>query len=329
MPGGTKVYAYTLDSENGVVVEVLNLGGTIMKVLVDDKDGNPVDVVLGRACFEEYLNNISYFGATIGRNAGRIKDGELKIDDKVFNLSINRDNDCLHGGFVGFDKKVWDVVEEKDSLVMSCFSPNGEEGFPGNLEVTLKYTLTKDNSLRIEYSAKSDADTACNITNHSYFNLSGHESGDIFEQILYMNTDKYIPGGRVEDTAPVDDTPFDFRTEKPFGRDMYADHPEIQRTDGFDHHFVINGDGYRLAARAKSLKTGIGMEVYTNQPIIVLYTANGLDEGMRKGDIEYKPYGAFCLETQAYPTMDKEIAYPNIILRKGEEYSHIVEYKFI
>lgn len=332
---GKDVYSYVLDNEKGVAVEILSYGGIVTKILVKDKNGAVQDVVLGRASLEEYENNLGYIGATIGRHANRIAKGEFELNGTVFKVSTNENGNSLHGGTVGFDKKIWDVkeVEGENAVILEYTSADGEEGFPGELKVSMKYSVTDDNSFRIEYNAVSDKDTICNLTNHSYFNLSGHESGAVYNQIMQINAECYTPnnaeGMPTGEVLSVAGTPFDFRAPKPIGQDIKSDFEQISMFGGFDHNFPISGKGYRLAARAASLETGITMEVYTDQPAMQFYTSNGLTEGVKKGDREYKVHDAFCCETQVFPNSMAHSHYPDPILKAGDTYKHICEYKFI
>lgn len=335
MPDGTQIYAYNLDNGKGVSVEVINYGGIVTKLLVKDKNGDVQDVVLGRASLEEYLSNDGYIGAAIGRHANRIAKGQFEINGEKFSVGINEGANSLHGGVVGFDQKVWTVTEVpgENAVIMSYVSVDGEEGFPGTLTVSMKYSVTDENAFKIEYSAVSDKDTVCNFTNHSYFNLSGHESGYIGEQVLQINSGFYTPNDSecmpTGEVLSVEGTPFDFRAPKPIGQDIDADFPQVQAVGGFDHNFMISGTGYRIAAVASSLATGITMQVFTNQPAMQLYTANALGTGVHKGSYEYKIHDAFCLETQVVPNAMAHRHYPGPLLKKGEVYSHITEYRFV
>lgn len=333
LPNGDEVYAYTLNNDRGVSVEILNYGGIVTKLLVNDKNNKPVDVVLGRASLEEYLNNDGYIGAAIGRHANRIADSKFTLNGAVYEVGKNENGNSLHGGVIGFDKKIWDVTEGENSVILKLTSPDGEEGFPGTLEVTMIYSVTDDNSFKIEYKAVSDKDTVCNLTNHSYFNLGGHESGDIAPQIMQINADFYTPndseGMPTGEICSVSGTPFDFRVPKPIGQDINSDFEQTKMFGGYDHNYVINGTDYRLAAVATSPTTGITMKTYTNQPGMQLYTANMLGKGVHKGDYEYQVHGAFCLETQVFPNSMKHTHFPTPVLKKGEEYIHICEYKFV
>ena len=330
---GEEIYSYSFG--NGTVTaEIINYGGIVTKLLVKDKNGDTVDVVLGRASLAEYEKNDGYIGAAIGRHANRIAKGEFEVGGAVYHAGINENDNSLHGGVVGFDQKVWTVTEcpDENAIILEYTSADGEEGFPGTLKTVMKYSVTDENALKIEYNAVSDKDTVCNLTNHSYFNLNGHEEGSIDGHILKINADFYTPndneGMPTGEVLSVSGTPFDFTEEKPIGRDINDKAEQIQMFGGFDHNFAIKGFGYRTAAVAKGDKSGIVMEVLTNQPAMQLYTANALPEGVHKAEKEYKIHDAFCLETQVFPNAMAHSHYPNPVLKAGEAYIHITEYKF-
>lgn len=338
---GEQVYAYTLDNQKGICAEILNYGGIVRSLRVTGSDGNTTDVILGYETMEEYYINEGYLGAIIGRNSNRIENACFELNGKTYNLNKNDGIHNLHGGLNAFNSRVWDVIENDDadepSIVLSITSPDGEEGFPGTIDVTVTYTITSNNALMINYKAKSDTDTICNLTNHSYFNLSGHNSGNIYNQTLKLNSSFYTPN--IEDCMPngevlsVKGTPMDFTSPKPIGKDINADFEQIKLFGGYDHNFAINGRGYRLCAEASSPDTGITMEVYTDQPAVQLYTANGIEDGEYHGPYKdgayYKIHCAFCLETQCFPNAMKYSHYPSPILKKNEVYDHTTEYRFI
>ena len=332
---GEKVYCYTLDNGNGLSAEILSLGGIIKNIYVEDKNGNKTDVVLGRNNLEEYEKNDGYLGAAIGRHANRISNSKFTLNGVEYSVGANENGNSLHGGFVGFDKKVW-AVEEKDgeepSLVMSITSPDGEEGFPGTLELKMTYTITKYNSFKIHYYAVCDKDTVCNLTNHSYFNLGGHASGAIDNQILQMNSSFFTPNNDAcmptGEVWAVQGTPFDFRVPKPFGQDINSDFEQTEKFGGYDHNFIIDGRGFRTFAVVKSLDTGISMEVKSDLPSVQLYTANMLSEGCYKDGEKYGKHNAFCLETQCFPNAMEHSHYPGPVLKKGEAYDTVTEYVF-
>ena len=309
LTNGQDITAYLLDNGNGVSARILNYGGIVRNLYVEDKNGVKTDVVLGRETMEDYLNNDGFLGALIGRHANRIAGGEFELNGTKYNVGLNEGKNSLHGGINGFDKKVWSAEEvdgEEPSLKLSIVSEDGEEGFPGTLKVTVTYTLTKENALKINYSAVTDKDTVVNLTNHSYFNLAGHASGTIDNQILQINSEFYTPNDSecmpTGEVLSVMGTPFDF---------------------------AISGRGYRLCAIAKCLENGITMEVYTDKPGVQLYTSNGLPEGIYKEGAKYSTHQAFCLETQYFPNGMKNSHFIAPILKVGDEYNFTTEYKFI
>lgn len=336
MPNGEKVYSYLLDNGQGLSAEILNYGGIIKNLYVTDKNGVKTDVALGRGTLEDYLKNDGYLGALIGRHANRIKKGTFILNGETYNVGVNEGNNSLHGGKVGFDKKIWGVNEidgNEPALALTLLSSDGEEGFPGNLKVTVVYTLTKNNGVKIEYTAVSDKDTVTNLTNHTYFNLAGHASGVIDKQTLQINSSFYTPndneGMPTGEVMNVEGTPFDFRQAKPIGRDICSDFDQIEMYEGFDHNYAISGRGFRLAATACCLENGVTMEVYTNQPAMQLYTSNALSSGIYKDGAKYEQHQAFCLETQCFPNAMEHSHYPSPLLKEGEEYHHVTEYRFI
>ncbi len=336
MPSSEKVYSYLLDNGQGLSAEILNYGGIIKNLYVTDKNGIKTDVALGRDTLEDYLKNDGYLGALIGRHANRIKKGMFVLNGETYHVGINEGNNSLHGGNVGFGQKIWevDVIDENEpALALTLLSPDGEEGFPGSLKVKVVYTLTKNNAIKIEYTAVSDKDTVTNLTNHTYFNLAGHASGVIDKQTLQINSDFYTPndneGMPTGEVLSVEGTPFDFRTAKPIGQDIRADFDQIEMYEGFDHNYAISGRGYRLAAVAGCAENGITMEVYTNQPAMQLYTSNALTDGIYKEGARYGQHQAFCLETQCFPNAMEHSHYPSPCLKANEEYNHVTEYRFI
>ena len=333
-PSGEQIFAYTLG--NGQIkAEILNYGGILKNLYVTGADGKETDVVLGRGSLEEYLSNSGYLGALIGRHANRIANAQFILNGEKYAVGKNEGNNSLHGGLNGFDKKVWSVVEhdgEEPSLEMAIVSADGEEGFPGRLSVVVTYSITKDNALKINYRAKSDKDTVVNLTNHAYFNLAGHDSGKIDNQVLQINSSFYTPNS--SDCMPTGEilsvtaTPFDFRVPKPIGQDIDADFEQIEMFGGYDHNFVVDGCGYRLAAIASCEETGITMETYTDKPGVQLYTSNGLKEGVYKDGAKYGVHCGFCLETQYFPNSMSYPFFPSPVLRAGKEYNFTTEYRF-
>lgn len=333
---GKNVYQYTLDNGNGMIAEILSYGGIIKSLTVNDKEGIGVDVVLGRDTLEEYFENNGCFGAAIGRNGNRIENAEFELGGKKYKLAKNKGEHNIHGGLVGFNKRVWNVketeAEGEPSLIMTLVSPDGEEGFPGTVTVTMTYTLTKENSLKINYKAVSDKDTIINLTNHSYFNLNGHASGEVYDQILYINSSFYTPNNK--DCIPTGEilsvmgTPFDFRVPKPVGQDIDADFEQIEMFGGYDHNLIIDGEGFRTGAVLKSEKTGIVMEMKTDCPGVQLFSDNFTSDRVYKDGALYGKHNGICLETQKYPNATKYKHFPSTVVKVGELYETTTEYKF-
>lgn len=330
---GKEVWQYTLSNKNGMTVKILNYGGTITDVITPDRNGNPGNVVLGFDVLDGYLQKGNpLFGCLVGRYANRIANAQFVLDGKTYHLPANENGNTLHGGINGFNKKVWNAVflSSENALRLSYLSPDGEEGFPGNLDVTVVYTLTEENELIITYSAQTDAPTPVNLTNHSYFNLSaGAETTvlyhDLTLQAMYytLTNNKVIPTG---DMAPVKDTPYDFNSSKKIGRDI------AQTGNGYDNNFVLGNTSGNLRSFSILYHAASGrlMETATSQPGVQLYTANYLSDKLlyTHNNLKYGKYGAVCLETQHYPDSPNQPAFPSTILRPGENYHQVTVYKF-
>jgi aldose 1-epimerase len=329
---GQAITEYTLTNANGMQLSVMNYGGTITKLMVPGKDGKLGDVVLGYESLDGYLQRANpYFGALIGRYGNRIGHAKFTLDGQTYNLPPNDHGNTLHGGVKGFDKVVWNAEKQGDSsLKLTYHSKDGEQGFPGNLDVTVVYTLTPDNSVKIDYTATTDKATPVNLTNHAYYNLSAGADSTILKDELELNADKYtpvdallIPTGQIAD---VKGTPFDFTTSKPIGRDI------AQVKGGYDHNWVLNKSGNELskAATVYDPASGRVMEVYTTQPGIQFYTGNFLDGTLTntKGGAKYVQHGALCLETQHFPDSPNKPNFPSTILKPGETYQSTTVYKF-
>lgn len=326
---GKDVYCYTLSNDK-IETEIITYGGAIRTLKVPSKSGKKVDVVLGYNDLDSYVNNGGALGALIGRFGNRIEKGKFTLNDIEYNLEINNGPNSLHGGFYGFDKQVWDAEVVDEKLKLSYFSKDGEGGYPANLWVTVIYSIN-DTSLKIEYSAESDADTVINLTNHTYFNLNGEGAGDILDNLIFIDADQITPVD--ENLIPHGDfecvlgTPFDLRTMQPIGKDIDKPHMVMQNCNGYDTNYVLNGAGYRLCAIAESVKTGIRMECFTDQPGVQFYTANFLKGEVGKSGAYHRRYG-FCLETQNYPNAVNCKTYPSAILKKGQKYQTTTEFKF-
>lgn len=338
MPNGKDVDTYTFKNTNGMQVKICAYGGTIISALVPDKSGQLIDVILGYDNLESYLNGDKYFGALIGRFGNRIQYGKFTLNGKEYKLAQNNGENHLHGGIKGFGKVVWDakiIEDEPNTLELSYFSADGEEGYPGNLKVKVRYVLTEDNALEINYFATTDEDTIVNLTNHAYFNLSGHSSGDVLNQKLMINADEFtvndnysIPTGEIRS---VENTPMDFRTLTPIGKNINSDYEQIVFGKGFDHNWVLNTNGSVevKAAQAIDENTGIIMDVYTTTPGVQFYSANFLDgSDIGKANAIYNIRNAFCLETQYFPNSINCSNFKSPILRVGETYKHKTIYKF-
>lgn len=329
---GKPVTEYTLKNSSGMQVSILNYGGTVTRIIVPDKNGNMGDVVFGFDSFDGYLQkNEPYFGALIGRFANRIANAKFSLDGRTYTLAANNNGNSLHGGNKGFDKVLWTAQKLSDSsLKLNYQSKDGEEGYPGNVDVEVIYTLSSDNSLKLDYTATTDKATPINLTNHSYFNLSAGKDSTILNHELQLNAEKYtpvndklIPTGEI---AEVKNTPMDFKQPKTIGRDIE------KVKGGYDHNWVLdrNGNGLEKAATLYEPNSGRFMEVFTTQPGIQFYSGNFLDGTLqytKKGQ-KYVQHGALCLETQHYPDSPNRPAFPNTILKPGEVYRQTTVYKF-
>ena len=325
---GTQVTCWKLTNENGLTAEVLDYGVTIQSLIVPDKKGNPVDVVLGYDTLEEYVSSDDYLGATIGRFANRIKNACFELNGKTYPLYANNGANHLHGGKRGFDKYVCDSKQAGDTVVFSRVSPDGEDGYPGNLKISVTFGW-KGNYLSIAYDAQADQDTIVNLTNHSYFNLNGAGNGNINQHMMQIAADSYTfnaedctPTGEI---VPVEGSAMDFRTPKTIGRDADSDDPSVKPFDGYDSNFVLSG---HPIATTVGDQTGITMITDTDQPGVQLYTANSLTDRKGKGGKDYGFRSAFCLETQHYPDCIHHPDWPSCILRAGEKFHSVTTYTF-
>ena len=322
---------------NGTVeASILTYGATVSELKVPGRDGQIRDVVLGYDTLKEYEENTCYFGATVGRVANRIGEGKFVLNGQDYTLAQNNGPNCLHGGIVGFDRKIWNAEIAYRGVQMTYVSPDGEEGFPGELKVTVTFQLLEDNSLSIHYTAVSSKDTLCNLTNHSYFNLNGHGEGSVLDQQLLIESDyftplspTFVPDGQI---LSVKDTPFDFRQYKAIGTDIEADDPQVVQAGGYDHNFVVRttGDNFLVSAASSiCLESGIKMETLTTKPGIQLYTPNYEVGGMTgKSGKPYEGRCAFCLETQFFPNGMAYGHFVKPILKAGETYDHTTIYRF-
>jgi aldose 1-epimerase len=338
-PGGEAVELYTLTNSQGVAAAITTYGGIVVSLKVPDRAGNLGDVVLGFDALDGYLKGHPYFGAIIGRYGNRIAQGRFTLGGVACTLARNNGENHLHGGIQGFDKAVWKAreVAAKDGpgLELSYVSRDGEEGYPGNLSVTVTYTLTESNEWRIDYSATTDKDTVVNLTNHSYFNLAGQGEGHILGHLVTISADRFtpvdaglIPTGELRSVAG---TPFDFRQPHAIGERIQAADEQLKRGLGYDHNFVLSSPPgtLRLAARVTEPTSGRVMEVRTTEPGLQFYTGNFLDGTVtgKAGKVYQQRYG-FCLETQHYPDSPNQPAFPSVVLRPGGRYQTTTVYQF-
>lgn len=335
---GSQIDLYTLENNQGLKVQITNYGGKIVSILVPDRDGIVGDVVLGYETGQEYVDGIASLGATMGRYANRIANAQFTLDDSTYHLDKNNGDHSIHGGDEGFRFQVWEGRQIDDqTLELSYFSEDGEGGYPGNLDVSVIYTVTDDNELKLEYSASTDKPTILNMTNHAFFNLAGEGVGDILDHTLYVNASRYtpvdstaIPTGELRD---VDGTPFDFTEPAAIGERIEEDHQQLEHVGGYDHNYVLDKEAEELAlaARLSEPKTGRVMEVYTTEPGLQVYTANSLTgEGneVGKGGHAYGPQSAVCLETQHFPDSPHHPNFPSTRITPEDGYQSTTVYKF-
>jgi aldose 1-epimerase len=333
---GTEVSLYTCTNQNGLVMKVTTYGATVVSMETPDKSGKLANIQLGFPTLEGYLQRHPYFGSTVGRYGNRIAKGKFKIDGKEFTLATNNGPNHLHGGLKGFDAVVWNAEEVKTAdsvgVKFTYTSKDGEEGYPGNLKVTVVYSLTNANEMKIDYTATTDKSTVVNLTNHCYWNLGGAGSGDILKTELTLTADKYLPidAGSIPtgELAPVKGTAMDFASPHPIGERIGELKKEPHQTKGYDHCYVLRGqDGkLALAARAKDAASGRVMEISTTEPGIQLYCGNFLDGG--PGGNGYKQHEAFCLETQHFPDSPNQSKFPTTVLKPGDTYRSTTVHKF-
>ena len=331
------VKLYTLKNKNGMEVCITNFGARIVSIMTPDKNGKMTDVVLGFDNIDDYINVPSDFGATIGRYANRIGDGKITIDGKEIQLPQNNGSHCLHGGPTGWQYQVFKTNQlDAQTIKLTVESPDGDNNFPGNVVASVTYTLTEDNAIDIKYDATTDQKTVINMTNHSYFNLSGNPSVSGMDHILYLAGDSITPIDSTFMTngemMAVAGTPFDFNTPKAISQDVTNfENEQIKFGKGFDHNWVLNtkGDIRQVAAKLTSPATGITLEVYTDEPGIQLYTGNFLDGTVKgKNGIVYPQRASICLETQHYPDSPNKAHWPSVILEPGKTYTSYCIFKF-
>ena len=332
---GEKASCYVLKNSKGMEAVVSDFGASLLKLYVPDKDGKTQDVVLGYETLEDYENGGDSLGATVGRVANRIGMAEFELNGKKYELTKNDNGkNTLHGGIDFYNKRMWDVKEEDDThVVFALVSPDGDQGFPGEVKIEVSYTITEENELKIHYHAIPDQDTLLNMTNHSYFNMDGHDSGDVLSQKVWIDADQFtpsdatlIPTGEYRD---VTGTPFDFRTEKTIGQDIHADDEQIKNGGGYDHNYVLKTDGkFAKVASMTGAKSGIVMDVYTDMPGMQVYTANGTTIECGKNKSSYKPFCGACFETQFFPDSIHHENFKSCVLKANTKFTTVTEYRF-
>ncbi len=340
---GQEVQLYVLCNANGMTAKISNYGAIVQSLTAPDKDGKLADIVLGYNTVAEYVEDTPYFGAVVGRYGNRIAKGEFKLDGKTYKLATNNEPGgmpcALHGGLKGFDKVIWDAAaltdDGKKGLKLNYLSKDGEEGYPGNLNLTVTYWLTDDNTLEVEYLATTDKATPVNVTQHSYFNLRGEGNGDILGHELMLAADRFTPVDKglipTGELRPVKGTPFDFTTPHAIGERVDSKDEQMVFGGGYDHNWVLNNqDGdMALAARVSEPTTGRIMEIWTTEPGIQFYCGNFLDgHNIGKAGKPYKFRNGFCLETQRYPDSPNQPEFPSTILKPGEKLESKTIFKF-
>ncbi|MFA5293044.1 MAG: aldose epimerase family protein [Phycisphaerae bacterium] len=324
---------FVLKNRAGIEAGLISFGATLVSLKVPDKNGKFADIVLGYDDLDGYMNDKCFFGCTVGRFANRIANAKFTLDGKEYKLITNNGKNHLHGGIKGFNRAPWHAEPFEDSdgcgVIFKYLSPDGEQGYPGNLDVTVTYTLTDDNELKISYQAVTDKKTIVNLTNHSYFNLAGHDKGDILSHRIQINADKttvvdsgYIPTGKIKS---VKDTELDLTVSKPIGENIG------KFGIGYDFNYILNKSSpaeLSLAAKVVEPQSGRVMEVFTTEPAVQFYTGNFINDVTGKAGALYKKHGAFCLETQHYPDSPNHPDFPSVTLEPKQVYRHLVVHKF-
>lgn len=336
MKTGEEIFLYTLRNKNGIEAKITNFGAVLVSLLVPDKNGAVADVVLGFDRAEDYFSNPSFFGATVGPNANRIGGAAFSLNGEEYHLSANDGKNNLHSDIDGgYHKGLWMPEEDGERLKLTIEGKDGDLGFPGNKKITVTYTLTDDNELKLKYHASSDRETLLNLTNHTYFNLAGHDSGSIEGQSLRLYASHYtpvlpgaIPTGEI---VPVTGTPLDFTEMKQIGKDIGADYEQLKLVQGYDHNFVIDGaDGtMREMAEAMDSQSGRRMKAFTTLPGVQFYAGNCIVDQRGKGGAHYGPRTGFCLETQYFPDHIHHPNFPQAVFGPGKDYEAETVYQFV
>lgn len=337
LPGGADVSEFTLANGKGMIVKILDFGGIIRQIHVPDRDGQFADVALGFDTIEPYLAASPYFGALIGRYGNRIGKGRFVLDGKAYSLALNDGANHLHGGAPGFDKVLWRAAIDAGSLVLRYRSPDGEQGYPGNLDAVVTYSLTDDNEIVVRFHATSDRPTPVNLTQHTYFNLRGvaPEGGDILRHKIGIDADQFVPIDAeaipLGPLVPVTGTPFDFRQPRPIGERINLPDKQLRHGSGYDHCWVLNraGSGLRRAVHVCEPDSGRVLELFTEEPGVQFYSGNFLDGALTgKGGRSYELRSGFCIEPQHFPDSPNQPAYPDTILRPGGIYATESRFRF-
>ena len=334
-----KIDLYSFKNKNGMQVDIINYGGIITSLKVPDKNGETENIVLGYNKLEDYINENPYFGSIIGRYGNRIAKGKFNLNGNQYTLATNNDENHLHGGNIGFDKVIWEaetkINSNSSSLILKYLSRDMEEGYPGNLYTTVTYKITNDNSVEIKYEAQTDKTTVINLTQHSYFNLSGDFNQSILNHKVKINSNQFLPVNKslipTGNKLNVSMTPFDFRNYKEIKKDINADDLQLNYGNGYDHCWVLNDykNGYRLVASAFHEESGRLMEVYSDQPGLQFYTGNFLDGSLpQKEEGFYNFRSGFCMETQHFPNSPNQPDFPSVTLNPNEKYNSKTTYKF-
>jgi len=333
---GKPVKLYSLKNDSGITVYLTNYGARIVGVITPDRDGELKDIALGFDNINDYLNDKVYLGPVVGRFANRIKDGRFSIGKDVYDLQLNDGDNTLHGGLKGIDKRVWDASLDNNSVTFSYLSPDGEEGYPGNLNIKVTYKLQSDNTLSMYFEAETDKPTHVNLCNHAYWNLKGEGDSTILDHFFLINADSFvpvdnewIPSGVI---APVENTPFDFRTGKKIGQDIAVEDEQLLNGLGYDHNWVLNKpmkDSLSLAAKLWEETTGRYIEIYTTEPGMQFYSGNFLKgQATGKSGKKYTYRSSLVFETQHYPDSPNHPDFPNTLLNPGEKYTQLTLLKF-
>jgi aldose 1-epimerase len=339
LPGGAQVSEFTLRNGKGMVVKILDFGGIIREIHVPDREGQFADVALGFDTLAPYVQDSPYFGALIGRYGNRIGKGRFLLDGREYRLAVNDGENHLHGGAPGFDKLLWQAAIEEGSLVLRYRSIDGEQGYPGNLDATVSYSLTDDNEIVVRFHATCDRPTPVNLTQHSYFNLRGvaPEGGDVLDHVMAIDADRFVPidAGAIPlgALATVTGTPFDFRQPRPIGERIGQPDKQLRHGSGYDHCWVLNRgageDGLRRAVHVREPDSGRVLELFTQEPGLQFYSGNFLDGSLSgKGGRRYELRSGFCIEPQHFPDSPNQPSYPNTILRPGEVYATESRFRF-